>query len=117
MGNDEGKKRIFETTKQMEMNKDTISQYLYDQYTKEYSGVKERDKPEYKKWLKQKLFEAETKVSKSDFLPCVSARTEMRKQAITVFELTKGFTGEPTDNAMKTALEMAAYVMRLTNDL
>jgi hypothetical protein len=41
----------------------------------------------------------------------------MRKQAITVFELTKGFTGEPTDNAMKTALKMADYVMRLTNDL
>jgi hypothetical protein len=56
-------------------------------------------------------------VKESDSLPCVSARTEMRKQAITVFELTKGFTGEPTDNAMKTALEMADYVMRLTNDL
>ena len=61
--------------------------------------------------------EAESLVKESDSLPCVSARTEMRKQAITVFELTKGFTGEPTDNAMKTALEMADYVMRLTNDL
>jgi hypothetical protein len=57
--------------------------------------------------------------SKAENLPIspVSARTEMRKQAITVFELTKGFTGEPTNNAMKTALEMAGYVMRLTNDL
>lgn len=54
---------------------------------------------------------------KNRSIPDVSARTEMRKQAITVFELTKGFTGEPTDNAMKTALEMADYVMRLTNDL
>ena len=45
----------------------------------------------------------------------VSMRAEMRKKAITVFELTKGFTGETTDNAMKTALEMADYVIRLTN--
>lgn len=54
---------------------------------------------------------------KNCYIPDVSARTVMRKQAITVFELTKGFTGEPTDNAIKTALEMADYVMRLTNDL
>ena len=47
----------------------------------------------------------------------VGERAKMRKQAITVFELTKGFTGEITDNAMKTALEMADYVMILTNDL
>lgn len=50
-------------------------------------------------------------------IPDVSTRTEMRKQAITVIELTKGFTGESTDNAMKTALEMAYYVLNLTNDL
>lgn len=47
----------------------------------------------------------------------INKRAEMRKQAIAVIELTKGFTGEPTDNAMKTALEMAYYVMQLTNDL
>lgn len=41
----------------------------------------------------------------------------MRKQASNVFELTKGFTTEPTDNAMKTALEMAHYVLVLTSDL
>ena len=46
-----------------------------------------------------------------------SKRKKMRKEAISVFELTKGFTTEPTDNAMKTALEMAGYVMQLTNDL
>jgi hypothetical protein len=43
-------------------------------------------------------------------------RNYMRNQAVTVFELTKGFTSEPTDNAMKTALEMAGYVLELTND-
>jgi hypothetical protein len=47
----------------------------------------------------------------------VSKRLEMRKQASNVFELTKGFTTEPTDNAMKTALEMAQNVMVLTSDL
>lgn len=47
----------------------------------------------------------------------VSKRLEMRKQASNVFELTKGFTTEPTDNAMKTALEMAHNVMVLTADL
>jgi len=40
----------------------------------------------------------------------------MRQQATNVFELTKGFTGEPTDNAMKAALEMAGYVLELTNE-
>lgn len=50
-------------------------------------------------------------------IPLVSKRLEMRKQAINVFELTKGFTTEPTDNAMKTALEMAHNVMVLTADL
>jgi hypothetical protein len=47
----------------------------------------------------------------------VSKRLEMRRQASNVFELTKGFTTEPTDNAMKTALEMAHNVMVLTADL
>lgn len=45
----------------------------------------------------------------------VSTRSHMRKRAICVFELTKGFVGEPTDNAMKIALEMAGYVMQLTD--
>lgn len=44
-------------------------------------------------------------------------RLEMRNQAISVFELTKGFTTEPVGNAMKTALEMANNVMVLTADL
>lgn len=61
--------------------------------------------------------EQEQKQVKNCSIPNISTRTEMRKQAITVFELTKGFTVEPTDNAMKTALEMADYVMQLTNDL
>jgi hypothetical protein len=39
----------------------------------------------------------------------------IREQAVFVFELTKGFVGEPTDEAMKTALEMAGYVLELTN--
>lgn len=46
----------------------------------------------------------------------VSTRLKMRNEAITVFELTKGFTTKPTDNAMKTAMEMADYVMQLTNE-
>ena len=50
-------------------------------------------------------------------IPLVSKRLEMRRQASNVFELTKGFTTEPTDNAMKTALEMAHNVMVLTADL
>lgn len=41
--------------------------------------------------------------------------TYMRDQATTIFELTKGFVGEPTDNAMKSCLEMAGYVLELTN--
>jgi len=44
-------------------------------------------------------------------------KLRMRQQASNIFELTKGFTGETTDNAMKAALEMAAYVMILTNDI
>jgi hypothetical protein len=46
----------------------------------------------------------------------LAEREKMRKSAISIFELTKGFTGEPTDNAMKAALEMAGYVMILTNE-
>lgn len=45
------------------MDKDIISQYLYDQYTKEYYGVKEWGKPDYKTWLEKKLFEAQVQVS------------------------------------------------------
>lgn len=56
-------------------------------------------------------------MNKALSIPIVSKRLEMRKQAINVFELTKGFTTEPTDNAMKTALEMAHNVMVLTADL
>lgn len=41
----------------------------------------------------------------------------MRKQANGVFDLTNGFTTETTSNAMKAALEMAGYVLELTNDL
>lgn len=40
----------------------------------------------------------------------------MRQQATDVFELTKGFNSEPFDNAMKAALEMAGYVLELTNE-
>ena len=61
--------------------------------------------------------ECEQERVKNGSIPNLSTRTEMRKQAITVFELTKGFTVELTDNAMKTALEMSNYVMQLTNDL
>jgi len=46
----------------------------------------------------------------------MASKEYMRKQATTVFELTKGFSGEP-DAAMKTALEMAGYVLELTNDI
>jgi len=42
-------------------------------------------------------------------------RKMMRREATNIFELTKGFTSEPTDNAMKSALEMAGYVLELTN--
>ena len=38
----------------------------------------------------------------------------MRHQASGVFELTKGFSTEPKDNALATALEMAGYVLELT---
>ena len=44
-------------------------------------------------------------------------RLKMRHDAINIFELTKGFTTETTDNAMKSALEMAHNVMVLTSDL
>lgn len=60
---------------------------------------------------------AEAYRNKQLIIPLVSKRLEMRKKAITVFELTKGFTTQTTDNAMKTALEMAEYVMILTSDL
>jgi len=36
-----------------------ISQYLYDKYTKEYSGKKEWDRPKYLKWLEKQLFNAQ----------------------------------------------------------
>lgn len=39
----------------------------------------------------------------------------MRNQALSVIELTKGFTTEPTDNAMKTLLEFTDYILELTN--
>lgn len=45
--------------------------------------------------------------------PSLERRDYMRKQAITIFELTKGFVGEP-DNAGKAMLEMAGFVMELT---
>jgi len=40
----------------------------------------------------------------------------IREQAITVKELTKGFTSEPKDNAMKTLLEFTDYILELTNN-
>jgi hypothetical protein len=40
----------------------------------------------------------------------------MRNAAISVFELTKGFTTQPTDNAMVSLIEMAGYVMELTSE-
>ena len=43
-------------------------------------------------------------------------KKHIRQQAISVFELTKGFTTEPNDTAMKTALELAGYVLELTTD-
>jgi len=42
---------------------------------------------------------------------------KMREEANSVFELTKGFTHPPKDDAMKTALEMAGYVLELTSDV
>ncbi len=39
----------------------------------------------------------------------------IREQAIIIQELTKGFTIEPTDNAMKACLEMTNYVLELTD--
>lgn len=39
----------------------------------------------------------------------------IRNKAITIFELTKGFVDEPIDKGMKSCLEMAGYVMELTN--
>jgi hypothetical protein len=47
----------------------------------------------------------------------IEKKRRMRNMATSVFELTKGFTTQPKDNAMKTALEMAGYVLELTNDL
>lgn len=47
----------------------------------------------------------------------ISEKIRMRKSASEIFELTKGFEGEPTDNAMRCALEMAHYVMLLTTDI
>ena len=59
------------------------------------------------------------KLSKADVMLSLphDRKKHMRKQATTIFELTKGFTGEPTDNAMKAALEMAGYVQELTTDV
>lgn len=48
-----------------------------------------------------------------------STKDWMRKQATTVFELTKGFTPEQRNafgNAMNTMEEMAGYVLELTNE-
>lgn len=42
---------------------------------------------------------------------------KMREQATSVFELTKGFSHPPKDEAMKTALEMAGYVLELTSEV
>ena len=47
----------------------------------------------------------------------IERKQMMRNKAITIFELTKGFTTESTDGAIKSMLEMAGYVMELTNDL
>lgn len=68
-------------------------------------------------WEKLITIIAENERLKNCSMPDVSTRIEMREQAMTVFELTQGFTGELTDNAMKAALEMADYVMQLTSDL
>lgn len=43
-------------------------------------------------------------------------KQKMRRDANRVFELTKGFSGQP-DKAMQTALDMAAHVLELTNDV
>ena len=40
---------------------------------------------------------------------------KMRSEANNVFELTKGFTAKTEDTAMLAALEMAGYVLELTN--
>ncbi len=43
-------------------------------------------------------------------------RRFMRNKAITIFELTKGFTSKP-DRGGEAMLEMARYVLELTADL
>ena len=47
----------------------------------------------------------------------IISKKQARQEAINIMELIKGFEGEPTDNAMKAAVEMANYVLQLTNDL
>jgi hypothetical protein len=68
------------------------------------------------------LKDVDAEAAKPKSEPGRIALTPMRKQmmrdkAITIFELTKGFTTESTDGALKSMLEMAGYVMELTNDL
>lgn len=44
-------------------------------------------------------------------------RVRIRQDAIAVLELVKGFTTETIDNAMKTAIEFADYILEETQDV
>ena len=44
-------------------------------------------------------------------------KKKIRESALTVLELTKGFTTKPTDTAMITLLEFTDYILELTNDI
>ncbi len=47
----------------------------------------------------------------------IISKKQARQEAINIMKLIKGFEGEPTDNAMKAAVDMSNYVLQLTNDL
>lgn len=106
-------KRRLKTTNEL-LEKNRINGSIVHQRREERLNTKANDFRTFITEIGQILAEIKYDENKTK-LEDDNMRKEMRKQAISVFELTKGFTGEPTDNAMKTALEMAGYVMQLTN--
>lgn len=88
-----------------------MSKELREQFNKE--RLKEDSDEwtiEYILWLESKLKEANQQKRKD-----LDRNIKMRIEAITVLELVKGFTTNTEDEAMKSAIEMADYVIELTN--
>ncbi len=104
----------------MENNLDFLNKRIQEQ--NDYAnGILKSDRSEDRKKL---ILESalnvlkDLTVKRNDLQAKIDRKVFLRKQAITVFELTKGYTPEQRqnfDNAMKTMEEMAGYVLELTN--